>query len=260
MKTIKILASIFLLAVCAQAQLVTLSSTTLGAAITTTNGTSLTLASTTGMQTAGPVNQVNTCLYIDKELFGVVTVVDSTHVTVTRRGGGCGAVGAGARPMTHANGATVYFVATQTIGTTTIPAPTLIAKNDQPNAETFGSCTATSEVVLPKIYQFNGDIMDCIGGLWTLVNQNFRPTLATGVTIPAGVLTPTATMMITDSGTAAMTGITVPHGAAPGFCLTIIPGGAFTWTTATNLRTAGTAVAGKIILFCWDGSKWDASI
>src|ERR1700722_11346388 len=73
-----------------------LSTTTLGAAITSTSGSAntITLASSSTMLSAGASNQINTVLYVDQELMNVLTVVDSTHVTVKR---GAGA-GIGARP------------------------------------------------------------------------------------------------------------------------------------------------------------------
>lgn len=174
MKTmIKLTAAFALLAAACFGQQYTLASTTLGAAVTSTSTTSITLASTSTMLNQGGANQVNTCLYVDTEVMAVITVVDSTHVTVARRGGGCGAVGLSSRPTTHANGAKVYFAITQTIGGTVIPAPTLIGRNTNALAEDFGSCTQSNELVLPKIYLFTGDIMDCknsgSGGQWIKV-------------------------------------------------------------------------------------------
>jgi hypothetical protein len=46
---------------------------------------------------------------------------------------------------------------------------------------------------------------------------------------------------------------------AVGTCsFTIIPDGAFTWTTAGNIALAGTAVVNKALTFLWDAknSKW----
>lgn len=189
MKTIKlftIFALILALSALCSAQ-TALSTTTLGAAITSTNTTSITLASTSTMQSAGPVNQVNTCFYVDKELFGVTTVVDSTHVIVQQRGRGCGAIGASARPTTHLSGAKVYFANTVTNGNTITPAASYIGKNDQPTAENFGSCTATNELALPKIFIFSGDIMDCkngsSGGQWILTGIGTSATAGKSISI-----------------------------------------------------------------------------
>lgn len=80
-------------------------------------------------------------------------------------------------------------------------------------------------------------------------------------TIPAGVWTPSYPISLTDSGTAAMTGITVPYADFQGTII-VIPGGAFTWTTATNIALAGTAVANKAIHFTYlpTTGKWYPSV
>jgi len=258
MKNVKLITLLLALAAACFGQVI-LPTTTLGAAITTTNGTSLTLASTSTMQNAGPANQINTCLFIDAELFGVVTVVDSTHVTVQQRGRGCGAIGLSARPTLHANGATVYFANTVINGTTVIPASRYIGNPSQDSGVDYGACTATNELVLPRIYIFGGYLFDCLGGHWVQtggpgMTQFFGSTVAS----PAGVLTATGTAFKV-SGTNAITGINVPNGWAPGACLALIPTGTFTTTTATNIALASTAVVGKTLFECWDGSKWNPS-
>lgn len=72
----------------------------------------------------------------------------------------------------------------------------------------------------------------------------------------AGVLT--LTYPITRvSGTNAITGITVPYSGFQGK-VTLIPTGVFTWTTATNIGLAGTAVVGKALDMTYDpySAKW----
>ncbi len=181
-KTFKVLALVAIFASFSFAQ-TALSTTTLGAAITTTNQTNITLASTSTMQGIGLQNQFNTCIYAAKEVFGVVTVVDSTHVTVAKRGGGaCGAIGASARPTFHANGEKVYFANTNSALGVSGLASTLIGVNFQAISENYGSCTATNEVSLPRIYLFTGDIFDCrngsSGGQWIKISE--------GTMAPAG--------------------------------------------------------------------------
>lgn len=249
MKTLKTLILVLALSAACFAQ-ATLSSTTLGAAITSASATTITLASTSTMLSAGPANQVNTVIYVDKEYMRVTTVIDSTHLLVQRHAG----VGWGGRSATHASGATVYFA--NTVGS--IPADSYFS-NGSTNSEATGSCTATSELALPKIYVFSSNAYDCLGGQWVQTNSPGRPVLGSTVTMPAGVATATGTIFLTDTGTAATTGLNVPKGWAPGMCLIIIPGGAFTTTTATNIRIATTAVVGKALTMCWDGSKWDPS-
>lgn len=73
---------------------------------------------------------------------------------------------------------------------------------------------------------------------------------------PAGVITPVYPITRV-SGVAAITGITVPY---PGFAgrITFIPTGVFTWTIATNIGLAGTAVVGKALDFVYlpGAGKW----
>jgi hypothetical protein len=59
------------------------------------------------------------------------------------------------------------------------------------------------------------------------------------------------------SGTEAITGITVPYASFQGTII-LIPTGAFTWTTDTNIAVAGTAVAGRPLFFTYDpnAAKW----
>jgi hypothetical protein len=60
------------------------------------------------------------------------------------------------------------------------------------------------------------------------------------------------------SGTAAVATITVPTGFTGG-CITLVPDGAFTTTTAGNISLASTAVVNKALQECWDGTKWNPS-
>jgi hypothetical protein len=73
----------------------------------------------------------------------------------------------------------------------------------------------------------------------------------------AGVMPAPQAYITVVSGALAITGITVPY---PGFAGTIcyIPTGAFTWTVATNIALAGTAVVGKALFFTYLPStgKW----
>lgn len=79
---------------------------------------------------------------------------------------------------------------------------------------------------------------------------------STTMASPAGVITPLYPITKV-SGTNAITGITVPY---PSFCGTIwfVPTGNFTWTTATNIGLAGTAVTGRLLGFTYlpQTAKW----
>jgi hypothetical protein len=212
-----------------------LTSTTLAAAITDTSGTTVTVTSATGF-TAN-----TTGFLIDREFFAV-RVVNGTTITATRGQ-------SGTRAATHVNGAAI-FVGPQYAFQDYIPG---------------GQCTRTNLLYVPWIVvgdrdpSNNGNMYDCLGvttaGQWARVDSNDKPVLGSTVASTAGVITATGTIFKV-SGTSAITGITLPAGAQPGFTLQVEPTGVFTWTTATNIILAGTAVVGKILYFVWDGAKW----
>ena len=177
LKNLLILAALSVFAANAQTAL---SSTTLGAAVSTTSVNRITLASTSGMLTAGPANRINTVLYVDKELMSVLSVDDSTHVTVLRAQG----IGASARAATHASGSLVYYAVTNGTGNFVNPAGSYFS-NGSIDSEVSGSCTATSEFVLPKVYLFSGNIWDCkngsSGSKWILVSSGTNGAVANSV-------------------------------------------------------------------------------
>lgn len=218
-----------------------LTTTTISAAVTQTQNT-VTLASGTGVTIPGAANQINTVLYIDRELMRVTGLVSGTTYNVQR--------GITTRQHAHLSGATVW-----------IGSPTGNFLSTEYFAEAAGTCVAVSES-LPRIYLRSGHKYDCMGVAgtqqWVLTSSPDLPILGSTVASAAGVITGTGTIFLV-SGTAAITGLTVPNGMAPGMCLTLIPTGAWTLTTATNIRTAATAVSGKAMLMCWDGSKFDSS-
>lgn len=87
----------------------------------------------------------------------------------------------------------------------------------------------------------------------TFLNARTNPAT---VASAAGVLTLEYEVTVL-SGTAAITGITVPFAGFQGR-VTLLPTGAFTWTTATNIAVAGTAVVGRAIDFIYNPvtAKW----
>jgi hypothetical protein len=119
----------------------------------------------------------------------------------------------------------------------------------------FGTCTATNEQYLPRIVLNRNVMQDCLGGQWVQTNANGFPVLGSTVASVAGVIAATGTVF-TVSGTNAITGITLPNGTQPGFRLSIVPSGVFTWTAAGNIALAGTAVVNKVLDFVWNGTKW----
>ena len=104
-----------------------------------------------------------------------------------------------------------------------------------------------------------GTAWDCLGvttsGQWVQTNGAFLPIIGTTVASAAAQIAMTGSYTKV-SGVAAVTGITVPAGAAAGFTFAIEPTGAFTWTSGGNIILAGSAVVGKILYMVWNGTKW----
>lgn len=91
------------------------------------------------------------------------------------------------------------------------------------------------------------------GGLQKNIYGGVVPSVAGSLVLPGDAL------IYTISGTAAITGITVPYTGFTGFII-LIPSGIFTWTAAGNIGLAGTAVVGKAIIMAYDGTKWWPSV
>lgn len=66
----------------------------------------------------------------------------------------------------------------------------------------------------------------------------------------AGVLGAPTGYITRITGVLAITGITVPYAGFQG-TICFIPEGIFTWTNATNIALAGTAVVGKALYFTY---------
>ena len=167
MKTFRLIALLSLAGAIGSAQL-TVTQTTLSAAVTSAScpaaGCTVTLTSATGVVAQGPNNQINTVLYVDRELMWVTNFISGTTYGVQRGKNQT-------RPWTHSSGATVYLG----------PPTNNFLANNGTSAETWGSCVATNEYSLPKIYVTTGDIFQCYnganGGNWFLVGSG------TGVTV-----------------------------------------------------------------------------
>lgn len=218
-----------------------LTTTTLGAAVTDTAGTVVTVASATGITAPGTGNTL-VFLLVDREIMAVRSVTGTT-IGVARGQNST-------KASTHIN-ASVVTIAPGLAITSSLPA---------------GQCTRTNLLYVPLIVGGGvglgsevGSTFDCLGvttaGQWVQTNGNGYPTLGSTVASPNGVMTPTG-VVFTVSGTNAITGILAPAGLGVGFNLYIVPSGVFTWTAATNIALAGTAVVNKTLIFTWNGSKW----
>ncbi len=170
-------------------------------------------------------------LFIDRELMKV-TAITSTTVTVIR--------GVGTAATAHAN-------ATKVIAGTAAA----FAQFDP-----IGGCTRTLLSYTPVVNTTTGTINDCTGASAAWSNFTTNPGIGAVIASTAGVIAPLAKVTHV-SGTAAITGLTVPAGLAPGNTLTLIPDGAFTYTTAGNISIIGTAVLNKALILTWDGVKFN---
>jgi len=219
-----------------------LNSTTLAAAVADGVTRTITLTSATGV-TAPAGGTAAVVLLVDREIMTVLSV-SGTVVQVTRA--------SDTRAVPHINGAIVWIAPRQNV-TTYVPS---------------GQCTRTSLQAVPLIVGAGvglgsevGSLFDCLGvttaGQWVNTNGSAGfPVLGSTVASPAGVLTPTGTYFKV-SGTNAITGFTLPAGAAPGFTLYLEATGIWTWTAAGNILTAGTTTAaGRVFAFVWNGAKF----
>ncbi len=126
-----------------------------------------------------------------------------------------------------------------------------------------GGCTAAATFITPHVNVQTGEQFLCstIELSWVpgWNNYNAPPAMTTLVASAAGVVTPSGPLFHIN-GTAAITGFTLPIGFAGGsFC--VVPDAVFTWTAATNIALAGTAVVNKTLCFTyeWTLAKWTPS-
>ncbi len=143
------------------------------------------------------------------------------------------------RPVAHASGARVII------------APTPVAFYTQ---NPTGACTAALTAYTPYINTNTGEQWLCssVTGTWVRGWQAMpgESGPVTAVASAAGAITPSGPLFHI-TGTAAITGFTLPVGYAGGpFC--VIPDGIFTTTTASNIALASTAVVSRTLCFTYD--------
>lgn len=223
-----------------------LTQTTLSAALSA-NGTVLTVASATGI--SSPTNNFYQKIYVINpgqmrgQLMSVLAV-NGTQITVSRIDGSFS--------QSFLSGALVLIANVD---------PTIPGFYDH-NPD--GAPSAAPYFTTPWVNIVTGEQwLSSISNDWQPGWNN--PMLVSNPTavqtIPAGVMTPGSRLFHSDTGTAAMTGIARPLGFAGG-SFTIIPGGAFTWTTGDgSIGLGGTAVVGKALTFTYDSNaaKWYAN-
>lgn len=119
---------------------VTLSSTTLAAAVTSTSTTYIQVTSATGFTAR------QTYAFVDREYLQVISV-NGTTIQVARGF-------AGTLATTHATAKTIYVGPAEYFS----------------SFDRAGSCTSTQELVLPVINIKTGTIFNCVSSLWTITN------------------------------------------------------------------------------------------
>jgi hypothetical protein len=95
--------------------------------------------------------------------------------------------------------------------------------------------------------------------LWPSMFGTWHSTGALTTLSSAGTITPTVETHKV-SGTTAIATIAVTN-LPTGYngCIKLIPTGLWTTTTAGNISLATTAVVNKVLIECWDGTKWNPS-
>lgn len=167
----------------AQAQII-LTPTTLSTALTTTNGQSMVVASATPNSTTsqnfavGTATASNTYAFIDQELVAIRSVSGTTIGIIRGQGG--------TNSATHASGALVWSAQPD------------FFRARPPSEVKGGSCTRSTELVLPYINVNAGAISDCLGGVWVNGVTNRLPQYRLMFPDPGG----TAYTSINTSGTA----------------------------------------------------------
>lgn len=208
-----------------------LTQTTLSAAITAKT-TIIPLTSVTGI-TAGDVTAgtVGTMLWVVDpgqqmgEPMNVLSI-SGTNVTVTRIPG---------------------MVAAHISGAMVLAGPPNAFKKYDPTGSTDSDYT-------PWVNTQNGNqwLYSSVTGAWVPGFRNTSAPIATTATVAsaASAILPSGPAFSV-SGTAAVTGFTIPVGGVAA-SFKIFPTGNFTWTTAGNIGLAGTAVTGRVLEFTWD--------
>ena len=222
------------------AQQNTLTMTTLSQAQTASSNVII-LASQTNV-TVGPNASQQTILYIDGEQENVLAIT-GTAITVSRGQ-------AGTRAVAHSSGQMVL-----------LGRPSWFYRFNP-----SGACVTANVFATPWVNVLTNQQWLCSSVTLNWVpgwgNTSVPAGVTTLVASAAGAVTPSGPLFHIN-GTSAITGFTTPIGCnatAVGTCgpFTVIPDAAFTWTTATNIAVAGTAVANLAITFFWDAtnSKW----
>ena len=224
--------------------------------------TQINLASNAGV-TVALNGQPVTFIYVDQELFGVLTQVvgQTTLYNVLR------AV-QGTKASPHASGTMALIENVQPLLGGYSGSGGFQATDPPFN----GACSGPNTLVTPWVNIITAAQWICstITGTWVPGWNNpltaTSPHVTTAVASAAGLVTPSGPLFHI-TGTSAITGFNIPVGfnatAEGGGCFTVIPDAVFTYTAANNIGlastglNAGTAVVvvNQPITFCWDATN-----
>jgi hypothetical protein len=225
----------------AQTAQASLTSTTLSAAITSSQNSFVVASATNITAQSASSPSLQTAIYVDHELMYVVGV-NGTTVTVTR--------GYQTPAGPHLSGATVLAGRPQQF------------YNVDPPAQ--GSCTAATTQITPYVNVTTGAQWLCstVTTNWVPGFNNPLASVATaGVTTAvatATALTPSGPLFHA-TGTTGITSIVAPLGFTGYGSFTMICDGICTWTTGTTIGATGTVTtAASMVTFTFDRatSKW----
>ncbi len=215
----------------------TLTQTTLAAAVDD-KSTTVRVASATGLNVSGG-GVLQKCLYINNELMWVKSV-NGLQVEVVRGMGGT-------RANAHVSGAVVLA------GT-----PAQFFYVDPSGAVDPNNIDVLPRVNVPTSNQWIANANKWVPGMGNPGNSGspFASGVSAAVASAAGTITPSGPYFHV-TGALAITGFVLPEGWN-GNVIAIIPDGAFTWTNATNIAVAGTAVVSRLLIFSYDPAtaKW----
>lgn len=220
---------------------VTLTQTTLGAALDAVSN-SVRLASCTNVPNPSGGGDNQTILMVDNEAMTVTKVTLDVPGTVS----GAGTVEVmrgtnGTRATAHLSGRTVL-----------LGRPTQFYVTDPAGAIATADLDVTPRINVPTSNQWIAPVNHWIPGQGNPGNSGTPVPggASAAVASAAGLITPSGPFFHV-TGALAITGFNIPEGFNGG-SFTIIPDGAFTWTTANNIALAGTAVVGKALTFTYD--------
>lgn len=200
--------------------------------------THIVLSNWAGITAPGPNKSNLKNIMIDSEMFEAIEIdpPGTNYIHVTR----------GVRQSLRAR---------HQSGTTVWAGPTTAFVQSDPT----GACTRTSLAYVPLISISTHRTFDCgpASGAWFRTDGPDTSFYGTAIASGASPIVNPPAQTFKISGTSAISTINNPAGWPRGGCLSIIPTGNFTTTAVGgNIGKGTTAVTGRTLKLCWDGSLW----